>query len=348
MSNAFLLAYGGLLLLGGRAGDVLGRRRVFAWGTALFTAALSRRWMLLVNVPIGVLVVALTPRVLAESPREGGRFDLAGALTSALGLALLALGLARVGNPPLALGAGALLLVAFVLVERRAARPVTPLRLFADRARASALPALLLIPMTTMSAQFLIVQYLQEALGWGALLAGLAFLPMALGMLVTARYAPRLMGTLSARSVALLGTVALTGGLAWLCFLPQTGGYALGVAGPLLLIGAGLGFVVVPFNMTIMSTVAPADSGAAAGLLQTAMLTGASLGIAVLSGVYASSVDGRPSPPSTIAHGMSGAFTVATGIAAVALVIVAAAFRTPRPPVPDAPREAAFSETTSR
>ncbi|MEV4257055.1 hypothetical protein AB0J52_28190, partial [Spirillospora sp. NPDC049652] len=111
-------------------------------------------------------------------------FDLAGALTSALGLAALAFGLARVGNRPLALGLGVLLLIVFVLVERRAAQPVTPLRLFADRARSAALAALLLIPMTTMSAQFLIVQYLQEALGWGALRAGSAFLPMALGMFV--------------------------------------------------------------------------------------------------------------------------------------------------------------------
>ncbi|WP_051467029.1 MFS transporter [Actinomadura oligospora] len=425
VSNAFLLSYGGLMLLGGRAGDVLGRRRVFTGGMALFTAAsllgglaqdpawliaaraaqgvgaalaapstlallttnfdgpartralsvyssvtasamtlglvlggvitstLSWRWVLLVNVPIGVLVVALTPRVVAESPRLGGRIhlsgrlnlsgrlDLTGALTSALGLAALTLGLARVGNRPLAIGLGVLLLAAFVLVERRAVQPVTPLRLFADRSRSSALLALLLIPMTTMSAQFLIVQYLQEALGWGALRAGLAFLPMALGMFVTARYAPRVMSVLSWRLVAVLGTVLMTGGLAWLCFLPETNGYATGVAGPLLLLGAGLGFVVVPFNMAIMSTVAPEDSGAAASLLQTAMLTGASMGIAVLSSVYTSSVDGRAATAPVIADGMGTAFTVATALAAAALLVVLAAFRTPAPPVPDAPREPA-------
>ncbi|MEV5571369.1 MFS transporter [Spirillospora sp. NPDC052269] len=420
VSNAFLLAYGGLMLLGGRAGDVLGRRRVFVGGMVLFTVAsllgglaqnpawliaaraaqgvgaalaapstlallmtnfdgpartralsvyssvtasamtlglvlggvitstLSWRWVLLVNVPIGVLVVALTPRVVDESPRLGGRFDLAGALTSALGLAALTLGLARVGNWPIAIGVGALLLVAFVLVERRAVQPITPLRLFADRARSSALLALLLIPMTTMSAQFLIVQYLQEALGWGALRAGLAFLPMALGMFATARYAPRVMGVLSWRLVALLGTVLMTGGLAWLAFLPETNGYTLGVAGPLLLLGAGLGFVVVPFNMSIMSTVAPADSGAAAGLLQTAMLTGASMGIAVLSSVYTSSVEGHAATESVrasvIADGMSSAFAVATALATAALLVVLVAFRTPAPTVSEAPLEPAPHE----
>ncbi|MGW0484779.1 MFS transporter [Nonomuraea sp. NPDC003214] len=405
VSNAFLLVYAGLLLLGGRAGDILGHRRMFLAGMTVFTVAslagglattpgwlvaaralqglgaalaapstlallttnfqgearakalgvyssvtasamtlglvlggiittaLSWRWVLFVNVPIGLLVIALAPRVLAEAPRRPGRFDVAGALTSVAGLGAVAFALARAAEHGwrdvtalVALACGAGLLAAFVRVEARARQPILPLRLFADRARAGAFAGLLLLPMVTMSTQFLIVQFLQEVLGHNALQAGLAFLPMALGMLLTAQSAPRVITRLTARAVAITGVALIGAGVAWLVPISATTGYVTGIAGPLLLVGAGLGLVVVPFNLAIMSTVAPADTGAAAGVLQTAMLTGASLGIAILSSVYASVAGNTGSTGNAVAvavaDGMGAAFTVGLGITALALVLV--------------------------
>lgn len=415
VSNAFLLAYGGLILLGGRAGDIIGRRLTFLIGIAIFTAAslaggladgpewlttaralqglgaalaapstmallvtnfqgqlqvkalsiyssvtasamtlglilggvitstLSWRWVLLVNVPIGLLVLALAPRFVDESPKQPGRLDVSGALASVLGLVAITFGLVRTAEHGwedaaslASLAVGLVLIIGFVLIEARAEQPIMPLRLFADRARAGAFAALLLVPMVTMSMQFLIIQFLQEVLGHNALQAGLAFLPMAAGMLVTAQNAPKLIARIGGRSTALTGMVLLGAGVGWLVPLAADTGYLTGIAGPMLLVGAGMGLVVVPFNITIMSTVDPAESGAAAGVLQTALLAGASLGIAILSTVYASVLkDHDPAHlPSdqAIADGMGAAFTVGLGIVVLAFLVVLFTMRSPAAP----------------
>ncbi|WP_084265672.1 MFS transporter [Actinomadura macra] len=405
VSTAFLLAYGGLMLLGGRAGDIVGRRRVFLTGIVIFTAAslagglatgptwlitaravqglgaalaapstmallitnfqgalqakalsiyssvtasamtlglvlggiitstLSWRWVLFVNIPLGLFVLLFAPRFVEESPSRPGRLDLGGALTSVLGLVAVTFGLVRTAehgwDDPAslaALAAGTVLVVAFVLIETKAKQPVMPLRLFADRTRAGAFAVLLLIPMVTLSMQFLIIQFLQEVLGKSAWQSGLAFLPMAIGMLLTAQNATKAIAKIGARSTALLGMVLLGAGIGWLVPLAAGTGYLTGIAGPMLLLGAGLGLVVVPFNIAIMSTADPSESGAAAGVLQTAMLTGASLGIAVASTVYASVIKDygpldRPSAEA-MADGMGSAFTVSLGIVVLAFLIV--------------------------
>ncbi|GGO66131.1 MFS transporter [Nonomuraea cavernae] len=406
VTNAFLLAYGGLMLLGGRAGDILGHRKVFLIGMALFTAAsllgglaptpevlivaravqglgaalaapstlallttnfqgslqakalgvyssvtasamtfglvlggvittaLSWRWVLFINVPIGLFAILVAPRYVAKSPTRAGRFDVSGALTSVFGLVGVALALARTvehgWQDPVALAAlttGVVLLVAFVLIESRARQPIMPLRLFADRTRAAAFAGLLLIPMVTVSMQFFVVQFLQEVLHHSPLQAGLAFLPMAIGMLLTAQNASKAIAKFSAKTVALVGVALLVAGVAWLVPISAMTSYVAGIAGPLLLAGVGLGLVVVPFNMAIMSTVDPAESGVAAGVLQTAMLIGASVGLAALSTVYASTIEEnsasvtRPTVDA-IAAGMGAAFAVSLGFAATALLII--------------------------
>lgn len=412
--NAFLLAFGGLLLLGGRAGDILGRRRVFVVGTVVFTAAsllgglarsqewliaarvaqglgaalagpstlaliitrfqgaaqtralaiyssvtaaamtlglvlgglitttLSWRWTLLINVPIGVLVVLLAPRHVVESPRHPGRFDLIGALTSALAATGIVFGLARAAEHSwtdpftlVSLAAGVAAVIAFVLVERRAAHPIMPLRLFADRSRAGGYLGILLVPMVTLSMQFLVVQFLQEVIGVNPLLAGLAFLPMAAGMLITAQNAARPLRRFGPRATATTGIALLLASTLWLTQLSATTSFWAGIFGPLLLAGAGLGLVVVPFNVTIMSTVDPDISGAASGLLQAIMMIGASLGVAVLNAVYGSVREtSGPASDEVIAAGMSAAFWTSSAIAALALFATLALIRPDRETTP--------------
>lgn len=406
VANGFLLAFGGLLLLGGRAGDILGRRRVFVIGIAIFTVAsllgglatapwwlitmrvvqgvgaalagpstlallttnfqgeaqakafgvysavtasamtlglilggiittlLSWHWVLLINVPIGLVVGLLAPKYVAESPRHPGRFDTLGAVTSALGVTGIVYGLVRSADHgwgdtvgAVMIPVGVLLLVAFVFVERSAAQPVLPLRIFADRGRAVGFLGMLLVPMVTMSMQFLLVQYLQQVSGFSPLLAGLAFLPMAAGLLVTSQTAVRVLGRIGLKPTAVTGAVLIAAGVAWLTAISADTGYLTGIAGPMLLVGAGLGFVVVPFNITIMSTVDQSEAGAASGGLQTVMMTGASLGIAALSSVYAATVNpgggvvALPDPV-TISDGMRNAFVASLVFAVVVLALV--------------------------
>ncbi|MFI6236626.1 MFS transporter [Micromonospora sp. NPDC050784] len=412
--NAFLLAFGGMLLLGGRAGDILGRRRIFLAGIALFTvgsllggtaqteewlvamralqgvgAALagpstlallvvsfqgaaqtkalgiyssmtasamtlglilggvivtlaSWRWVLFINVPIGLLVLLFARRFVIEPPKTIGRFDLLGATTSLVGMVGVVFGLVRTADHGwgdrlalVGLSVGVLSLVAFVLVERTATQPIMPLGLFAERSRAGAYLGLLLVPMVTLSMQFLLVLFVQEVSGFSPLEAGLTFLPMAVGLLVTAQNAARPLGRYGAKATAATGVVVILIATAWLTQISATTGYLTGLFAPLLLAGAGLGLVVVPLNVTIMSTVDPKDSGAASGLLQAIMMAGATLGVALQSTVYTSAIEGVPRVAGTaptaaaIAEGMSSGFLVSTGIAALALLTVLFALRSP-------------------
>jgi len=265
VQNAYALTFGGLLLLGARAGDILGRRRVFVFGIGLFTFAsmlgglaqspgwllaaralqgvgaaiaapstlallttsfaegpertravalysgvagaggslglvlggaltswVSWRWGLFINVPLGAALIWLAPRALPETERRPGRFDLAGALTSTAGMSAVVYGFVRAAadgwGDPLTLASfasGVALLVAFVLTERRAPQPITPLRLFASRERSGALVARMLVVSGMFSMFFFVTQLLQGVHGYSALHAGLAFLPMTLTMFAT-------------------------------------------------------------------------------------------------------------------------------------------------------------------
>src|SRR6476469_6202663 len=150
--NAYALTFGGLLLLGGRAGDLLGRRKMCIAGGAigligggLLTTYASWRWVLLVNVPIGAAVALAAPRVLAETPRRRGRFDLPGALTGTAGITALVYGLISAATSPngvshwgdakvvASLVVAVLLIATFVIIETRSPQPLLPLRLLRDR-----------------------------------------------------------------------------------------------------------------------------------------------------------------------------------------------------------------------
>lgn len=396
VANAYGLAFGGLLLLGGRAGDILGRRRVFVAGIALFTLAsllgglapsaglllaaraaqgvgaalaapsalalittnfaegpernralsifsatssggasigmivggmltdwVSWRWVLIINVPVGIVVLFAAPMILAETERHRGRLDLAGAITAVGGVTSLVYGFIRAADHGWGDGVtvgsfvgGALLLAVFVAVEMRAQQPVVPLRLLADRARAGSYLNMLLLASAMFGMFFFVVQFLQNNQGYSPLQAGLGFLPMTVVLFTMARLAPRLIPRFGPRRMMLTGMPLIALGLLWLTRLSSSSGYVTGVFGPFVLFGLGAGLTFLPLTMSILSGVRPADSGAASGLLQTTQQVGGSVGLAVLATVY-----GTAARDGGLTHGVSVAFTAATAFIVVALAV---------------------------
>jgi EmrB/QacA subfamily drug resistance transporter len=364
--NAYTLTFGGLLLLGARAGDILGRRRTFLSGIALFTLAslvggfaassgqllaaravqgigaalaspsalallvtmfpqgrertraiglyaavsiggsavgliaggvltqwASWRWVLFVNVPIGVAVIALSRLVLPETPRRSGRFDLTGALTSTIGMAALVYGFVHAATNGWAdtttiasFAVGVVLLVVFVLTELRASSPITPLRLFADRNRSTSYLALLLLVAGLLGMFFFLTQFLQNVLGYSPLKTGLAFLPLTAMVFLSSTLSARLLvERIGSRALIAGGITLSTGGLLWLSQLSETSNY-LSLVGPLLVFGLGNGIAFVPLTTAALDGVATEDAGAASGLVNVMQQLGGSLGLAVLVTVF--------------------------------------------------------------
>jgi EmrB/QacA subfamily drug resistance transporter len=418
--NGYTLTSGGLLLLGGRAGDILGRRRMFIAGITLFTLAslagglattpgvllaaralqgvggafaspavlalvvtsfpegrertralgiymgvitggsslglvlggvitewLSWRWVLFINVPIGLAVLAVTPRFVAETPRQPGRFDLAGALTATAGVTTLVYGFIRAaadgwGNHMAlaAFGAAAVLLALFVVTETRARQPITPMRLFTDVSRAGSFIARLLLIAGMFGMFFFLTQFLQKIMGFSPLRAGVAFLPMTFALFGVSRLAPRLMPLLGAKPLMITGMVPAIASMAWLSRVSPETGYWSGVFGPMLLIGIGMGLVFVPLTTASLAGVPAADSGAASGLVNMLQLAGGSLGLAVLVAVFGTA-SGHATSPHALTHGMGAAFGFAALLDVGSLLVIIALIRTRRlrPAPAPAPRQ---------
>jgi EmrB/QacA subfamily drug resistance transporter len=311
----------------------------FAIGLILggvLTELTSWRSVLFINVPVGIAVVALATRFLVEPNRrgDGGRahLDLPGAVTATAAVGTLVYGFIHAaadgwGNP-VTLGcvaAGLVLLVVFLLIEMRTAQPLMPLRLFANRDRAAAYLNFFLGPMAMMSCFFFLTQFLQDVRGFSPLTTGLAFLPMAVLLFSITRLIPRLLPRFGPKPLAVAGTLLMAGGLGWLTQLTAASPYASGVLGPLLLLGLGGGLAFSPLNVVIMGTVPAQDAGAAGGVLQTMQNLGATLGLAVLVTVFgvgsrhavAAGQDARHA----LVSGMTPAFGVAVGVAAVSFLV---------------------------
>ena len=169
----------------------------------ILTTYVSWRWVLFVNVPIGILVAAAAPRVLAESPRRPGRVDVAGAVTGTGGIALLVYGLSKAATGPdgvshwgdaqvlASLAAAVVLLVSFVLIERRSSRPLLPMRVLADRNRSGAYLIMLCVATGLFALFFFLTLFIQDVLGYSAIRTGIAYLPFAVGVVVAAAKAGR-------------------------------------------------------------------------------------------------------------------------------------------------------------
>jgi EmrB/QacA subfamily drug resistance transporter len=415
--NAYALTFGGLMLLGGRAGDILGRRRVFMFGIGLFTAAsllggfatsaawlliaraiqgvggaiasptalalitgnfaegrertramgvyaavsagggslglvlggmltdwASWRWVLFINVPIGLGLIALTPRFLAETERRPGHFDVLGAATSTAGIAAVVYGFIRAASDgwsnSLAIGAfvaGVVLLAGFFAIETRATQPIVPLRLFSDRNRATAYAARLFLVAGVFGMFFFLPQFLQDVLGFSPLTAGLALLPMTGALFVTAQVVARVLPRTGQKPLMVGGAALATAGLAWLSQISATSGYVDAILGPTILVAIGMAPLFVTLTLAALAGVAPRDAGAAAGMVNVMQQVGGALGLSVLVTVFGTASRHAAHDPAVrsataqahhiMAAGVSSAFTVAAISAAIVLALVTLAIR---------------------
>jgi EmrB/QacA subfamily drug resistance transporter len=441
--NAYAVTFGGLLLLGGRAGDILGRRRVFIFGLLLFSGAsllggfatrqwwlltaralqgvggaviaptalalistnfpqgaernrafgvyaamagagaaaglvlggvlttyASWRWVFFVNVPIGIVVAAAAPRVLAESPARPGRIDVAGAVTGTGGVALLVYGLSKAATGAdgvshwgdaqvvASLAASVVLLVSFVLIERRSSHPLLPVRVLADRSRAGALLIMLCIATGLFGLFFFLTLFIQDVLGYSAIRTGIAFLPTAVGVVIASGLASPLVPRIGPRPLIVAGAAMVAGGMFWFSRLTEHASYAGHLLGPQLVSSFGMGLVFVPLALVALHKVAEQDSGVASSLLNAAQQVGGAIGLALLGTVAwtavadsvrtqaahaaaAAAKAGRPLPkPGTrppvsiydhaLTVGFTRAFLVAAGIALLAVVIAIVTIRVRR------------------
>jgi predicted MFS family arabinose efflux permease len=315
----------------------------------------SWRWVLFINVPIGVAVLVLAPRALAETPRSPGRFDLPGALTSTVGMGALVYGIVRAGtagwSDPITIAwpiGGVVLVGAFVFIELRAEQPITPLRLFASRERSGAYLGRGLVFGGLFSIFFFITQFLQGVYGYSPLRAGLAFLPMTLGMFAMVHVVPRLAPKLGMARLLVGSLATALAGAAWMSRISEGTHYFPQVAVPLVLLGIGVGIATIPLTSSGIAGVLPQDAGAASGVVTTAQQVGGSLCLGVLVTLFtaASASAARHLPVATtaqlaakteLAHGTATAVTASAVLLALALVIVAVVItRSPAPAGPGA------------
>jgi EmrB/QacA subfamily drug resistance transporter len=400
--NAYTLTFGGLLLLGGRAGDILGRRRVFMFGIGLFTFSsllgglatsagwllaaralqgiggaiasptalslittnfdegpernrafgvfaavsgagaavgllaggmltswLSWRWVLFVNIPIGIFIVLIAPLFINESEKTPGRFDVAGAIASTLGMSTLVYGFIRAASDGWAdtwtiasFIAAAAFLVAFLVNEVRSPQPITPLHLFKNRNRSASYVVMFMLAAALFSMFFFLTLFVQDILGYSALKAGFAFLPVSACIVVSAQLASIFLIRVGPRPFMVFGALMATGGLYWLSQISVHSGYVGGLLFPMMVFSLGMGFLFVPLTIVAVSGV---ESGSASGLLNVMQQVGGTVGLAILTTAFATAQNHQrlktPNESKVIlAHGISTALQVSVIFAAIALV----------------------------
>jgi EmrB/QacA subfamily drug resistance transporter len=406
--NAYTLVFGGFLLLGGRAADRLGRRRLFVAGITVFSGAslvcglsqsegmllgaravqglggamvspaalsiilttfaegpernralavwgaiagaggaiglllggvivdlLSWRWVFFVNVPIGATVLALTPRIVPESRSEAGGnggYDIGGAIAITLGTIALVFTLIKAdswgwtSDRTLAgFAVAAVLLVTFVVIERRHPDPLVPLRIFSNRSLAAADGTLLLLAAALFGMFYFLTLYLQQVLGYSALTTGVAYLPLSLTLIGASALASRLVDRFTPKPVLSTGLIVAAIGFVLITLVNGRGDYASHVLPAMIVLGVGLGLAFVPITIAATTGVASGDSGLASGLLNTTQQVGGSLGLAILASISTSRTNsalaGGSPLPGALTHGFKGAFVVAAILCVLGLLV---------------------------
>jgi EmrB/QacA subfamily drug resistance transporter len=406
--TAYAIAFGGFLLLGGRAADLLGRRRVFFIGVVVFTAAslvcglsqseamliaaravqglgaaiispaalsivmtsfeegaernkalgiwgalggsgaavgvlaggvltkyLGWEWIFFVNVPVGAAVLAVTPRIVPESRREGAErhYDALGAVLVSGGLALLVYTISRApivgwgtARTILLLVASGALLVAFLVNERRVVDPLMPFSIFRVRTVAGANVVGWLLGAVLFANFFLLTLYVQDVLHYSALKTGVTFVATAGTAVLAAGAAQALTTRFGPKPIIVIGLLLLTGAMIWYAQIPVDGKYVSDLLPGYLMVGVGIAFAYVPVSIAALAGVAEREAGLASGLINTSQQIGGAVGVAVASTVFTSRfntlVHEGKSVPTALTHGYGAAFW-ALAVFAIAAIVAA-------------------------
>ena len=309
---------------GGAAGVLFG---------GIITQELSWRWVLLINPPIGIAAALIGWRVVSDiRRRREGSFDLAGALTLTIGQMVLVYGVVEAGlrswHAALAIGpilGGLALLMLFTVIETRwASEPLIPFKEFTRPLR-TANGIVLLFSGALFVMWYLSTLYLQQVLGLSPLHAGLAFLPMALMIMLVARSAGKLVGRFGVRAVLISGLLMMTAGLLLFTKIAASGSAIVYVVVPGLLTSAGIALSIVPSTIIATSGVKQGQAGLASGLVNTSRQIGAGLGIAVIvtlaTTISSHLIGNGQAVPEALTNGFRVGYYIGAGLTAAAAVV---------------------------
>jgi EmrB/QacA subfamily drug resistance transporter len=319
--NKALGIWGAVAGSGGAVGVLLG---------GVLTDALSWEWVLFVNVPIAAVAVAVAPRLLADTRDEDQErsFDIAGAVSVTAGLSILVFALVDAESAGwgstqtiVLLIVAIALLGSFLVIESRAKAPLMPFSIFRLRTLRASNMVGLLIGMALFSMFFFVSLYMQQVLGFDALKAGLAYLPLAGTIIVSAGVASQLVTKVGFKPILITGLTLVVVGLAWFSQISPDGSYVSDVLFPSIIAGAGLGFSFVPVTIGAVTGASPQQAGLASGLINTSQQVGGALGLAVLSTIAFSGIDQRRPDPVALTDGFGDALLTGAGFAVIAVLI---------------------------
>jgi EmrB/QacA subfamily drug resistance transporter len=329
--NRALGTWGAVAGSGGAVGVLLG---------GVLTSAFSWPWIFFVNVPVGVAVIAFTPRLLSESRVDlpNRYFDVAGAATITSGLMLLVYGMTRAAqhgwSAPTTIGllaASGVLIASFFLIESRSKAPLLPLRIFRLRTLAGSNAAALITTGAVFSQFFLLTLYMQQVLHYSALKTGVAYIGLTLTTIVLSAVSQGLVTRLGVRRVLPAGLLLSCVALVLYAQVPVHGHYFRNLFPGFIISGLGLAFTFIPMSIGALTGVRQSDAGIASGLISTSQQVGGAIGLAAATTIattattnyvsshgVASAVDG-----SALVHGFQIAFYALAAGAAVGAVIAA-------------------------
>jgi EmrB/QacA subfamily drug resistance transporter len=411
--NAYVIALGGLLLLGGRLADLFGARRIFVTGWVVLTGAsvlaglangpalevtgralqgagaaliapaalallmglfgrepreLTRalaiygaaapaggtagvflggvltewadwRWVFLINVPVGLVALAASGRLLPAAVPRRGRIDLAGAIAVTGAISLAVFGIVRAPEDGWssvqtlgALAGAAVLLAGFLAIQATRREPLVPLSTFRIPNLSGANIVTALLGAAWIPMWFFLNLYLQQVLGYGAFEAGAALLPMTAAiMILMVGVTGRLVARFGFAPVSVAGLAVLAAGIGWLSLVPVEGGFVADVLPASLLAAVGMSLAYIPVMIAALSGAAPQEAGLASGIFNTTYQVGSALGLAAMTALAAGYGADEIGDPAALTDGFQAALIGAAGIAAVAALAALALLRRPRP-----------------
>jgi MFS family permease len=289
----------------------------------VLTEFLSWRWSLLINVPVGIVVVLIIKNLVAETAVKPARLDIGGALTATFGSVASVFGFIHAAEagwmtlPTLSsFVAATVLFAAFIKIENRHPEPLLKLDLLRNRPRLAGLVVMALIVGMHFSMLFMLAQYQQRVLGLSPLMAGLAYVPLTATVFVITHFVPSLVTRFGTRTLLVAGSLVVGLSLALFATLDENSRYAHGVLLPLLIHAVGIALVFAPGTMAIMHAVPEQDAGSASGLLQMVQQIGGALGIAIVATIYAIGAQ-----PGKVIAGMPQAYLGAAAFAVLAAFV---------------------------